>query len=644
MTRYMLSASLIALASAAQAQVEFDLGTIIVGTGFEGEALEDTGVSVDVITEADLAATGETRVVDYLARQPGISLRSTGSAGAVTGLSIRGVSQNNVAVRIDGIDVSDPSGTQVAFDFGGLLTSDVRQIEIIRGSQSAIYGSESIGGVINITTKRATRDGMSGSASVEAGSHGTKRASVTLMNRGEGHETAVTLSYATTEGISAADGEAPDHGTLNANDRNDEKDGFEARRLSFSGRYALGDAATLSLSGFAENSSFDYDEAASGQVYDGSPDDVTDKETRGLRAALDFSTGAVDHTLSASLFTSNRVLSGTAVDRFGSVDPVYVGTAFPFRYEYDGTRKTLGYQLGFDIDASTRAVLGVERTAESYEDDIFLVSGFGPYTSTQQHDTQVTSIYGELSMAPSEEVDLSLALRSDNHSQFGQFTTWRVSGVWRARPDLTLRANVANGYRAPSNYELYAPFAGNAALTPETSTSLDLGVEKRWGEDAYMRATLFWVEAENIIDYSYTTFSYTQAPGRATRRGLELAFGSALSERLRLDGSYTLTESFGNAALDTASWALSVPRHSLALSLAADVTDRATLTVTGLYEADRPGGLPDYGMVNTTVTYDLTEDLTAYLRVENLFDADYQTVPGYGQPGRGVFFGINASF
>lgn len=643
MTRYLLSASLIALASAAQSQVEFDLGTITVATGFEPDTLEGTGVSVDVITETELAATGETRVVDYLSRQPGITLRSTGSAGGVTGVYIRGVSQNNVAVRVDGIDVADPSGTQVAFDFGGLMTSDVSQIEIIRGSQSAIYGSEAIGGVINITTKRATRDGLSGSATVEAGSRNTQRAALTLMNRGDGHETAVTLSYARTDGISAADGDAPDFGTLNATDRNDEADGFESRRLSYSGTYDIGQAR-LSLSAFAENSRFDYDESATGQVYDGTPDDVTDKQTRGARAALDFSTGAVDHTLSASWFASNRVLSGTAVDRFGSVDPVYVGIAYPFRYEYDGTRRVLGYQLGFDLGASTRAVLGAERTIETYEDDIFVVSGFGPFASTQAHDTQVNSIYGELTMAPSEDLDLSLALRSDTHSEFGQFTTWRVSGVWRAAPDLTVRANAANGYRAPSNYELYAPFAGNVGLTPETSTSFDIGVEKRWGEDSYLRATAFWVEAEDIIDYSYTTFSYLQAPGKATRRGVELAFGSPLGERIRLDGSYTLTESFGDAVLDTSSWTLAVPRHSLALSLAADVTDRATLTVTGLHEADRPGGLADYGVVNTTMTYEMTEDLSAYLRVENLFDADYQTVPGYGQPGRGVFFGINASF
>lgn len=643
MTPYMLLASLIALASATQAQVEFDLGVIVVGTGFEGETLDDTGVSVDVITESDLAATGETRVIDYLARQPGVTLRSTGTAGGNGSVFIRGVSQNNVAVRVDGIDVSDPSGPQVAFDFGGLMTSDIRQIEIIRGSQSAIYGSEAIGGVINITTKRATKDGLSASGSVEFGSFGTQRGALTLTNKGAGHETAVTLTYAKTDGISAADDDAPDFGTLNATDRNDETDGFESRRLSFSGSYDIG-AATLSLSGFAENSRYDYDEAASGQVYDGSPDDVTDKKTRGLRAALDFTTGAVDHTLSASMFTTERVLTGTAVDRFGSVDPVYVGIAYPFRYAYDGTRQTLGYQIGFDIDTAARAALGVERTSEGYADDIYLISGFGPFSSDQKHDTQVNSIYGEISVSPSEDVDLSLALRSDNHSQFGQFTTWRVSGVWRARPNLTLRANAANGYRAPSNYELYAPSAGNAALRPETSTSLDLGVEKTFGEDAYLRATLFWVEAEDIIDYSYSTSSYVQAPGKATRRGLELAFGAAITDRVRLDGSYTLTESFGDAALDTASWALSVPRHSLSASLAADLTDRAALTVTGLFEADRAGGLPDYGVVNTTFSYDVTENLGAYLRVENLFDADYQTVPGYGQPGRGVFFGINASF
>ncbi|MDU8913690.1 TonB-dependent receptor plug domain-containing protein [Aestuariicoccus sp. MJ-SS9] len=645
MTRFLTSVSAIALtALPAFGQEAMDLDAITVFAGLEETTTLQTGVSVDVITEEDLEETGEVRVVDFLARQPGVTLRATGPVGAVTGLSLRGISQNNVAVRVDGIDVSDPSGTQVAFDFGSLLTSDISRIEILRGAQSAIYGSEALGGAINITTKRAARDGVSFDTLFEVGSFNTRRASVSALARGAGYETSVTLSYLATDGFSAGDTDAPDLGTVAPNDTNGEADGFEARRLSFSGRYDIG-AATLEVSAFTETSEFDYDESSAGNVYDGTPDDVTERDQRGLRAALSFTTGAVDHTLAASAFVSDRVLSGTSVDTFSGVaDGAYIGTPYPFEFQYTGRRTELSYQAGFDLNAGTRAVLGLQRTVERYEDDIAGASSFGPYGSAQEHETDVNSVFGELTYAPSGDIDLSLALRHDDHSEYGGYTTGRLSAVWRVQPDLILRANAATGYRAPSNYELFAAFAGNPDLEPETSKSFDLGIEKRWGEDAYLRATAFYIEAEDIIDYSFTTFAYTQRSGTATRKGLELAGGLTLGQGVRLDGSYTLTESDADVTLDSSSWTTTVPRHTLALSLSADLGQRAGVTVTGLYEADREGGLVDYGLINTTFTYDLTDEAQAYLRLENLLDEDYQTVPGYGQSGRAAYFGVRASF
>ena len=151
------------------------------------------------------------------------------------------------------------------------------------------------------------------------------------------------------------------------------------------------------------------------------------------------------------------------------------------------------------------------------------------------------------------------------------------------------------------------------------------------------------IEAEDIIDYSYTSYAYVQRDGTSTRQGVELSGGTELRPGLTLDGSYTWTDSWSTASLDSSGWQSSVPEHSLALGLHADLTDRARLSVTGRYEADR-SGLDDYGLVNSTVTYDVTDSTQAYLRVENLFDEEYQTVPGYGQSDRAWYFGVRASF
>jgi vitamin B12 transporter len=187
------------------AQDAFDLDAVTFFANANTTELSRAGASVTVISEEELAETAETRVIDYLRRVAGVSVTATGPIGTHAGVSIRGVTQSNIVVLIDGIDVSDPSGTQVAFDFGGLTTADVSRIEIMRGSQSAGYGSEAIGGVINITTNRATEDGFRQSTAIEYGSYNTFSAVYGFSNRGVGHETAVTLSHIRSDGFSAAD-------------------------------------------------------------------------------------------------------------------------------------------------------------------------------------------------------------------------------------------------------------------------------------------------------------------------------------------------------------------------------------------------------------------------------------------------------
>ncbi|KAA8607607.1 TonB-dependent receptor plug domain-containing protein [Salipiger aestuarii] len=647
MKQTLCSLSALALGSLpalAQDDTPYVLDPLVLQVGYESTTALRTGVTVDVITQSDLQGRADTRVIDILARQPGVSVRSNGPLGTAAGIAIRGVSQQNIAVRIDGIDVSDPSGTQVAYDFGGLTAGDIGQIEILRGSQSALYGSESIGGAINITTKKASRDGISAEAFAEFGTYDTWRAGVSLFNRGEGYDSAVTLSWITSEGFSAADEGGLDLGTSDPTDHNDEDDGYEARRLSYSGTYDIAQgAATLDLSAFTEEARYEYDERASGNVFDGSPDDHVDRNQTGARAALSFATGRVDHELSLGYYEIERTLSGTTLDSSAADTAPYNGTPYPFEFDYKGTRLTMRYQSAFDIGNHTRAVLGAEHTNESYTDDISGVTSFGAYGSSQDQDTDVDSLFAEISLAPRGDLDLGLALRHDEHSEFGGYTTGRLSAVWRARPDLIFRGNLANGFRAPSNYELYDAYSGNDTLDPETSVSVDLGVEKRFDDTGFVRATAFWIEARDIIDYSYTSYTYVQVDDTSTRRGLELAGAYALGDRVTLDGSYTWTDSFSDADLDSSGWRLEIPEHSYALGLTAAVTDTVAVSLSGLYEADR-SGIDDYGLLNAGVSYDITSAATAYLKVSNLADEDYETVPGYEQPGRAWTFGVRATF
>jgi vitamin B12 transporter len=587
------------------------LDDIVVSANFEETEVGRTGASVIVVTEEGLQETAEVRVIDYLNTLPGVNVTTRGSLGGQSGITVRGASQNYVAVLVDGIDVTDPSGTQVSYDFGQLTTAGVSRIEVLKGSQSALYGSRAVGGVINITTKRATEDGTFQTVEAEAGSYRTARLSYSVAHKSGPLEVAATIARVQTDGFSSAD----------AVDGNTEADGFSSTRLSFNAAYTLQSGVKFGASGFVENNKGDYDEGF--PLGDGTPDETQARKERGLRLFTEFTTGAVDSSVSASIFDlTRRYRDSTA---FGANDNTY-----------QGTRQTLAYQGGVDVGTG-RLVFGLDWEAEDYAQK----GNFGALDAT----SRTTGAYAEYSTTLGDRTDVTATLRHDDHSRFGGQTTGRVTLAYRATDDLTFRAQAGTGYRAPSNYELFS-FYGDTTLTPETSRTVDFGVEKTFGDKGFIQATAFLMEVDNLIDFSdrgtptnFNDDGYAQVPGTSRRTGVELQGEYAVSDAFTLGANYTYTESSSNAS---SAWA-GVPRHDLGLSLSAQLAPALTGVLQVQYVADRPT-LPDYTVANVTLTYDLGMDRAAYLRVENVFNEQYQQVAGYGTSDRAIYAGLRASF
>jgi vitamin B12 transporter len=587
------------------------LDDIVVSANFEDTDAGRTGASVIVVTEEGLQATAEVRVIDYLNTLPGVNVTTRGSLGGQSGITLRGASQNYVAVIVDGIDVTDPSGTQVSYDFGQLTTAGVSRIEVLKGSQSALYGSSAVGGVINITTKRAVEDGTFQTVEVEGGSFKTARLAYSVAYKAGPLEAAATVSRVQTDGFSAAD-EA---------DGNTEADGFESTRLSFNAAYTLDSGVKFGVSGFAENNEGDFDEGF--PLGDGTPDEVQSRKERGLRVFSEFTTGAVDHSLSASVFDLTRRYTDS--NAFGANDNTY-----------QGTRRALAYQGAVDVGQG-RLVFGLDHEAEDYAQD----GNFGALEAT----SRTTGAYAEFSTALGDRTDVTATLRHDDHSLFGGQTTGRVTLAYRAADDLTFRAQAGTGYRAPSNFELFS-FYGDRSLTPETSRSVDIGVEKTFGDKGFVQATAFLMEVEDLIDFSdrgtpndFNDDGYAQVPGISRRSGVEVQGEYVLNDTFTLGANYTYTDSQTNAS---SAWG-AVPRHDLGISLAAQLAPALTGVLQVQYVADR-ADLPDYMLANVTLTYDLGQDRAAYLRVENVFDEQYQQVAGYGTSDRAIYAGLRASF
>jgi vitamin B12 transporter len=594
-----------------QAQ-DIALDEILVSPSLVATETSRTGATVDVVTAEDMQATGEISVSDLLARLPGVSYTRNGGLGATTTLRIRGLGSAYQAVRIDGIDVADASGTKSEFDFGSLTAGGIDRIEVLRGSQSAIYGSEAVAGVIDIATYRPRDPGVSGQLSLEGGSNRTFTGGLSTGLLTERGELAFSVARTVSDGISQAAS-----GT--------ERDGFDTTFYALSGAYDLTEDLRIGAAFIARDSDLDIDGPGAGGIVD--TDDRALSRLRGGRIFADLTLGQVQSVLAYAATDTRREYPGGYIE------------------VYEGERRALSYLGTVEVGLASLS-FGAERTKESFSSD------------TDEGDLTTDSVFGEARLALSPDLDLSLAARRDDPSDFDGKTTGRVALAWRLADDLILRGVAGTGFRAPSLYERFGP-EGSDRLGPESSRSYELGLEKRFGSGATVQATLFKTDVTDRIvyldgaDFCASPWGcYDQLDGETHSQGIELSARAPLGSEWELFGSYTYTDA-SDEANGTETRAVRVPRHDLVLGLEGQIADRTRgiLTVqhiadvmdtTGYLQPDAP--LDDWTVVNATVSYDLNDRAEAYVRVENLFDEEYQTVRGYAQPGRSIFAGLRARF
>jgi vitamin B12 transporter len=617
-----LSISLIALLAAlpASAQTVIELDEIVVTANRTATDAKRTGVSVDVVNKDDLRASGTDTVANYLNSLPGVTVTTQGPVGNTTSLRIRGADKRYIVVYVDGIRVTDPTQTETSFDFGSLLAADIARIEVLRGSQSALWGGSAVGGVINIEShERLEEDGQKQDVLVELGSDATAILSYGLTQKQGRLETAFSSTRYQTDGFSAAA-----TGT--------EDDPSDATRLSFSARYAMTDALSIGGAAFTQetNSSFDGFPPPLFVLTD--LPNTEKKNEYGARLFAELDTGRTQHLFDLTYFRVTR-----------DIVDVDQGNSY-----FAGDRWSLGWNATTEISSSLSAVYGIDTMEEGAK-----------YARIPGGSTSTTTIGGFAQMlwAPTDTFDVSATLRHDDNSSYGGFTTGRLAASWRPTESTTLRAAIATGYRAPSIDELFGnytagsfPFVGNPALTPEESLSYEIGVDQELSGGGTLSATLFRLETDNLIALqnlfpAVSTLANTS--GTSVRQGVELSAELPLSASVDLTGAYTYTD----ARKPNGEPLARIPLHQLTVSLNADLGNgwNGSLGLTHASGAeDGFSGFQfdadDYTVYRAQVGYDIGQDRELYLRVENLTDEVYEVVDGFATPRRSVHLGLRASF
>jgi vitamin B12 transporter len=626
----------------AQAQSVFDLDEIVFSVNAAEIEQNRVGNSVTVITEENLEKAGDLQLTEYLTRLPGVSLTQNGPQGGTADIRIRGAQGRYISVYIDGILVTDPSGTVIAYDdFGGLTTGSIRRIEVLRGSQSALYGGSAVGGVINISTVAGldATEGTNQTAALEIGSYNTVALSYGLTQRTGPLTLSLGLDSTRSDGFSAAD----------ENAGNTEADGFNRSRLSFGAAYAVNNSLTVGLNGFIEAGKAEFDEFHDDPVDGSVGDEFSERRAHAIRAYANWTHLGWEHKLALSYFQIDRRNASLTL---GPSAPFYLS---PYDNSFTGRRTSLEYLASDSISPTLNLTFGLNAMRETAA------------SSRLPAGREIVDTYAgfiETVWSPVEQLDLTTTLRRDNHSSFGGYTTGRVGVAWRASDALLFRGAAGTGFRAPSIDELYGDyltdlfFVGNPNLLPEESLALEVGFDYGFRNGALLRATAFSINIDNLVTYcgSWSLPSsgcpvigaadpdtLFNVPGTSTRRGVELSGSLPISETTTLTGAYTYT----NAKTASGATLALTPTRDIALGIDTEWQNgwSGNLTahhVSGLIDGRTP--LADYTLANATIRREITEGVEAYLRIHNLFDQQYQTRRGYGTSDRAFYLGLRSRF
>lgn len=587
------------------AQNVFTLDELVFSASLTDVARDRTGVRVSRLTARDLANGGRLQFSEVLETLAGVNVTQYGPIGTSATLRIRGLDTKYIPVRINGIDVTDPSSVQTQFDFGKLTSSGIASAEVLYGSQSAILGSGAIGGAVNITTVDAPDEiGNEIGYNLEIGTYDTVRAGLTYGTRFERGFLAMSLSSTNTEGYSAAD----------ENVGNAEADGFDSIDFSLRGEYRATDILTFGASVLAQNANFEFD--ASGGV-GGDAARFSDYELIAGRlfALADFGSQTHEFGLESSQTT-----------RTDPSLPAGWGA-----HLFEGQREKLTYLGVQSLDNGDTISIGAEAMTERY----FSTDNTSPIHA----DYESNSVFTEWLTSPLTELDISISARWTDNSDYGSKTTGRVAIAWQAGPSSLLRASLSTGFRAPSLNELYGPFGANAALRPETSQSAEIGFEHVMGRVTF-EAGLFQTRITDLIQY---TTGYNQVPGTSRTDGYQLGLSYIFLNDAEIDLNYTSTDA---RAADGARLAR-VPRHDVSLSASTPLGQRTTAGLSLQSVSDRldtTTPLEDYTVLNANLTYTLANGADLFMRIDNLTDEQYQTTRGYGASDRALYIGVRGTF
>jgi len=612
------------------------LDEIVVTANRSETALDEIGSSISVLTREEIEQSKKAFVLDLLRSVPSLDVVRSGGPGGQTYVGIRGAKSEHTLVLLDGVRMNDPSAPGSSFNFANLNTDNVERIEVLRGPQSTLYGSDALGGVINIITRRG-KGKPSGFVSAEGGSFSTAREKAVVSGGTDVLRYSLGLSREDTGGISSAGKQYGNH----------ETDGYHA--TSVSTRLGVTPSRIFDVDCIVRYLDTKSDMDNGGGSGQDDPNFI-------VRSKQVFVRGQGRLSLFDDLWEQKLGISFSNLDREYRNDTDASHPSDLEHSSYHGESLAFDWQHILHLHKTNTLTLGVDTREEKAHSDYYSESSYGPYSSVfPKESDRITGYYLQDRISLWNAWFTTLGVRLDDHSRFGTEATYRFTSSYLVRQtDTRIKGSYGTGFKAPSLYQLYEPTYGNQALNPEKSDGWDIGVEQAlFDGHAELDATWFSNNFEDLIEFDTSASKYKNT-ARAQSYGVELSAMVRPMDDLTLRAGYTRTKTRDKS---TGLELLRRPENKFSFDAHYHFLEKGNANLEIAYTGKRQDSFFDpltyastrvelggYLLVNLAASYDVTRWLQLFARVDNLLDREYEEVKGYGAPGIGGYGGVKVTF
>ena len=563
---------------------------------------DNFGSSIFILDSEEIRLRGLRSAIDAISSSPGVTAKKNGSFGGVGSVRIRGASSSQTLVLIDGIPVNDASSPGGGYNFEYLDTSNIDRIEVLRGSQSTLWGSDAIGGVVNIYTKSADKNSIN--LLSEIGSFGLRKINSELGIVSNSSKFLFLVDDTSLDGISKAD----------KKDGNVEKDGFETNSYSFKGDIDLYNIQIKGLLSYIK-SDVEYDSFGfvTG-VQDGDERSITEEFIGNLTIKFNLFDDKLVNTFSVNQSDISR-------DYFTN-DNLTFGA--------DGERKLYRYQGNTGFGEFNKIAFGLEKEESSVNADKL----------------SIDSYFFLYQFQPIKDLVISAGIRNDDNKGFNSKTTRKISAAYRVFENLSIKTSWGEGFKVPTIFQTTFFCCGaesaNTNIRPEESTSYDLGFDFSLKDKFSFSLVYFKKDINDQINFSFGLGGYENIDF-VESDGFEISVNSKISEEINLYLNYSYIDSIDGRGQRL----INIPKDSGELALTYNSSFNLSGSLTIKYngsEIGTYGNLDSWSRADINLFYKLNNFSEVYFRVENLLDKNYQQVFGYGTPDRSGLVGVKVNF